>query len=109
MAPGGEGGPPLATVTPVAPLANPPCYPQFETPPCPNPPASADCAFGVTSFVVDHHVGMAFWAGTSFAAPIVSGLAARELEAGVAPQDVLSQTISSTVSSGIVNVAQAMP
>lgn len=83
-APGGEG----------APGATLPCVPGWLQ--CaPNDP---DCEFGVISLVSNGKmppgVSYAFWAGSSFSTPMVSGLAALLLEAGILPDQVLGQMTS---------------
>jgi len=66
-APGGEG---------VKSPSNTECKPQFKT--C-NP--TGDCAdYGLVSLGAESSTGYWYWAGTSFAAPLVSGLVARCLQ-----------------------------
>jgi hypothetical protein len=75
-APGGEGGPRLDPRTrEVAPGR---CAPQTAA--CTGP----DCGFGVIGPAVEAppHSGFIFWVGSSFATPMVSGLAALVAQAG---------------------------
>lgn len=66
-APGGEG---------VTSPSNTECKPQFKT--C---NAAGDCAdYGLVSLGTESSTGYWYWAGTSFAAPLVSGLVARCLQ-----------------------------
>lgn len=67
-APGGDGGP----------GANNRCVPRAQS--CSGP----DCEFGVVGPALEDapRPGFIFWVGSSFAAPMVSGLAALVLEAG---------------------------
>jgi subtilisin family serine protease len=101
-APGGEGGPPLAgTPTPEAGGESAVCTPRHNT--C--DPLSADCEFGVISATYRVHQGFAYWVGTSFATPLVTGLAALELQAGVAPENIPGVIV---FKDGIVNVPDSL-
>ncbi len=56
--------------------SNTECKPQFKT--C---NAAGDCAdYGLVSLGTESSTGYWYWAGTSFAAPLVSGLVARCLQ-----------------------------
>jgi hypothetical protein len=108
-APGGEGGAPLPGATHTTPLSNPPCYPRLPAEDCPNiPGAPGDCSYGVLSVVVTAQNGFAFWTGTSFATPLISGVAALELEAGIPYTQVLTHTLESVDASHIVAVPTAV-
>jgi hypothetical protein len=104
-APGGDGD---ELVTPFEPLPPVPCYPVLDQPPCPSVPD--ECAFGVVS--VAHYGGprLALWAGTSFAAPLVSGQAALLLQSG-APPGAIPGLITDTVTTPgrVIDVPAALP
>ncbi|HSM57613.1 MAG TPA: S8 family serine peptidase [Candidatus Sulfomarinibacteraceae bacterium] len=67
------------------------------------------CGAGVVSYVLAEHEGFAYWAGTSFATPLVSGLAGLVQEAGAGNPDVVRQTVlCSAQNTGIVDVVEAL-
>ncbi|MCS6844318.1 MAG: S8/S53 family peptidase [Caldilineales bacterium] len=70
-APGGDGAPAAG--------GSPACTPSHTACPTDRP----DCPYGVISLTRD---GYAYWVGSSFATPMVSGAAALWLEAGTAPE-----------------------
>lgn len=76
-APGGEGGE-LPTV----------CEPQLSQ--CAKEGSS--CPYGLISYAYESHKGYAYWVGTSFATPLVSGMAALSLDAGSGPSPAAVQT-----------------
>lgn len=96
-APGGDGGPPAneSTPTPDGETAN--CMPRHYT--CDT--SSADCAYGVISMTLNAHKGFAYWVGSSFATPLVSGLAALELQSGTPPGDIAADV---ALQNGIINI-----
>jgi subtilisin family serine protease len=97
-APGGEGGPPLAgTPTPEAGGESANCTPLHNT--C--DPTSASCEYGVISTTYRVHEGFAYWVGTSFATPLVTGLVALELESGTSPTNMAAEI---AVQNGVVDV-----
>lgn len=101
-APGGAGGPPLAgTPAPEAGGETANCTPRHNT--C--DPTSATCEFGVISTTYRAHEGFAYWVGTSFATPLVTGLVALELETGTSPTNIGSQI---AVQNGIINVPNSV-
>ena len=62
---------------------------------------SPDCGYGVISTTYRVHEGFAYWVGTSFATPIVSGLVALQLGAGVEPENIAGAMV---IQNGIINV-----
>jgi len=72
-APGGEGGPGTRNGVEVE------CAPKIRD-------CNGDCEYALISVATDHPAGFGYWSGTSFAAPLVSGLAALTLDAGVRGQ-----------------------
>jgi subtilisin family serine protease len=74
--------------------------------------ASSPCDYGVVSLVTAQAdtVGYAYWVGTSFAAPLASGVAAAALEAGVPPFDMEQKLIDSALTRGVIDaVTTAKP
>lgn len=71
--------------------------------------ADADCEYGLISLVSmpADTVGFAYWVGTSFAAPLVSGIAADALENGVPPEKVTTYIVDSAVRTGVVDASAA--
>ncbi|MFW6183931.1 MAG: S8 family peptidase [Chloroflexota bacterium] len=68
-----------------------------------------NCGAGVVSYVLAEHQGFAYWAGTSFATPLASGLAGLVQEAGPGDPDLVRDTvICSAQRTGIVNVVEAL-
>ncbi len=67
--------------------------------------ASSACDYGVVSLVSAQPmtVGYAYWVGTSFAAPLASGVAAAALEAGVSPFNMEQKLIDSTLTRGVID------
>jgi subtilisin family serine protease len=51
-------------------------------------PDKADCEYGLASYSPGSITRYRFWAGTSFAAPLVSGIAVLTLDLGHTPEDV---------------------
>jgi subtilisin family serine protease len=76
------------------------CSPYFTSCIRSNP----DCEYGVISYVYRVRKGYAFWAGSSFSTPMVSGLAALLLEAGVTADDA-----GPALACGITGGRQALP
>ncbi|MCA9991839.1 MAG: S8 family serine peptidase [Ardenticatenaceae bacterium] len=76
------------------------CSPHFNSCIGSNP----DCEYGVISYVYRVRKGYAFWAGSSFSTPMVSGLAALLLEAGVA-----DDAAGPALACGITGRLQALP
>lgn len=98
MAPGGEGG--VSTTT------GQPCVPAADQCTAPN------CSYAVISLTLKQHRGYSFWVGSSFAAPLVSGLMALELESGTAPLDLTNPATLRTaisLSGAVVNVDASLP
>ncbi len=91
-APGGDGG------------IAPDCKPQLEL--C---HADEACDYGLVSLVSvkSSTVGWAYWVGSSFAAPMVSGVAADALEAGVTYDKVISQLEASAARTGVIDAQTA--
>jgi subtilisin family serine protease len=101
-APGGDGGPGSAAT----------CVPQNQ-----NCVPSEDCPYGLISLasMPGSPSGYAYWVGTSFATPLVSGLAALLLESGVASSAVASAITAGADSSpdpdlgnGIIDVSNTL-
>lgn len=92
-APGGDGG--------IAPN----CEPQLQL--C---NAAEPCDYGLVSLVSlkSNTVGFAYWVGSSFAAPLVSGVAADALENGVTYDKVINGLQSSAATSGVVDAPSAI-
>ena len=92
-APGGDGG--------IAPN----CEPQLQL--C---NASEPCDYGLVSLVSARSdtVGFAYWVGSSFAAPLVSGVAADALEGGVTYDKVMANLQASAATSGVVDAEAAV-
>jgi hypothetical protein len=94
LAPGGEGG-----------ELPQECRPITNT--C--KPTDATCEAGVISYVLDAHRGFAFWVGTSFATPLVSGLSALVQESGTTEPALVQQTIRcSAQTDGVIDVVDAL-
>ncbi len=95
-APGGDGGSGGASS----------CTPAHNS--CPID--DANCPYGVISLV---RTGYAYWVGSSFAAPMVSGAAALLLEKGVAPGQVLTTVRTAgpapDLGKGVINLAAGVP
>ncbi|HRF50449.1 MAG TPA: S8 family serine peptidase [Anaerolineales bacterium] len=91
-APGGDGG-----------LA-PDCEPQLQL--C---NAATPCDYGLVSLVSERSdtVGFAYWVGSSFAAPLVSGVAADALEGGVTYDKVTAYIAQSALRTGVVDAPAA--
>ncbi|HZD10863.1 MAG TPA: S8/S53 family peptidase [Candidatus Binatia bacterium] len=70
----------------------------------------ADCRYGVISYALKTTRGFAFWVGTSFATPLVSGLAADVIQGNTAfsPGDVQAALLCSAASSGVVDAVSAL-
>ncbi|MFW6098213.1 MAG: S8 family serine peptidase, partial [Chloroflexota bacterium] len=107
MAPGGDGGNGDADadgVEDAAPADGNTCVPTHMT--CAS--VGGECDFGVVSYSWKEHRGFAYWVGTSFATPLVSGLAADVIEAGAStpgnlgPEDVWNVLDCAAGSSGVV-------
>jgi hypothetical protein len=106
-APGADGRLPQEQSATCAPRANE-CAPD-----------DAGCELGVVSLSASSSTGYRFWVGSSFAAPLVSGLAARLLEAGggdLTPRDVRlfivrSATMGQDVGlgEGIIYMPESLP
>lgn len=92
-APGGDGG--------IAPT----CEPQLHL--C---NASEPCDYGLVSLVSVRGttVGFAYWVGSSFAAPLVSGIAADALEGGITYDKVTGQLELSAARTGVVSAEVAV-
>jgi len=91
-APGGDGG-----------LA-PDCEPQLQL--C---NVATPCDYGLVSLVSERSdtVGFAYWVGSSFAAPLVSGVAADALEGGVTYDKVTAYIAQSALRTGVVDATAA--
>ncbi len=92
-APGGDGG--------IAPN----CDPQLQL--C---NAAEPCDYGLVSLVSlkSNTVGFAYWVGSSFAAPLVSGVAADALENGVTYDKIIAGLQASAATSGVVDAEAAI-
>ncbi len=92
-APGADGG------------VTPNCEPQLQL--C---NAEQTCDYGLVSLVSERSntIGFAYWVGSSFAAPLVSGVAADALEGGVAYDKVTSQLELSAARTGVVTAEEAV-
>lgn len=85
-APGGDGG----YADGGTPYPDPGCAPMLQ-----HCSTSQDCEYGLISMIESPgRDGYAFWTGTSFAAPLVSGMAALALQSGIAPRDVPEYVLS---------------
>lgn len=108
MAPGGDGGNGDADadgVEDAAPADGNTCVPTHMT--CAS--VGAECDFGVVSYSWKEYRGFAYWVGTSFATPLVSGLAANVMEAGVnRPGDVQDLLLCSAEGNGVVDAVEAL-
>lgn len=94
LAPGGEGGKLPEECRPITDSCD---------------PTDARCEAGVISYVLDAHRGFAFWVGTSFATPLVSGLSALVQESGTTDPELVQQTIlCSAQGDGVVDVVEAL-
>lgn len=111
MAPGGDGGPGDvdldgiidATPTPPA-VAEDVCLPTHSTCAGDGP----NCGFGVVSYTRKVHKGFAYWVGTSFATPLVSGLAANLIQAGAtSPTQVREALLCSAQGPSVVDAVMA--
>lgn len=72
--------------------------------------ADSPCPYGLVSLVSEQAdtVGFAYWVGSSFASPLVSGAAADALSAGIAPDVVQANALlDSAAATGVVNVVDA--
>jgi subtilase family serine protease len=71
---------------------------------------SADCEFGVISYALIATRGFAYWVGTSFATPLVSGLAADVIEVqGAPPPGAVRDTVfCSALTTGVIDAASAL-
>ena len=87
-APGGDGG------------IAPDCEPHLEL--C---KADLPCDYGLVSLVSEQSntVGFAYWVGSSFAAPLVSGIAADALEGGVTYDKVMLSLEEAALRTGVVD------
>lgn len=97
-APGGDGAPAAG--------GSPACTPSHAACPTDRP----DCPYGVISLT---RSGYAYWVGSSFAAPMVSGAAALWLEAGAAPETLFAAFKTSgpqpDLGLGVINLAAGVP
>lgn len=92
-APGGNGG------------ITPNCEPQLQL--C---NATQPCDYGLVGLVSERSdtVGFAYWVGSSFAAPLVSGVAADALENGVTYDKAMANVLASAAKSGVVDAEVAV-
>lgn len=106
MAPGGDGGNGDADadgVEDAAPADGNTCVPTHMT--CPS--VGGECDFGVVSYSWKEPRGFAYWVGTSFATPLVSGLAANLIEVGATSPTQVWKALMCTGANGVANAVTA--
>lgn len=73
------------------------------------PEKGPECGFGVVSYSQNAHRGFAYWVGTSFATPLVSGMAANLIEAGAtSPTQVHDTLLCTGAGNNVVDVVRAV-